>query len=87
MVAVVKVAISNREQLATLRVRGDVLVLSTMLWPDEIREPDFAFLDEEVVVRAQVLAMAESLINNMRRRSIRPTSGMSFTTRSTEWCP
>jgi DNA end-binding protein Ku len=65
MVAVVKVAISNREQLATLRVKGDVLVLSTMLWPDEIREPDFAFLDEEVVVRPQELAMAESLINSM----------------------
>ena len=33
MVAVVKVAISNREQLATLRVKDDVMVLSTMLWP------------------------------------------------------
>jgi DNA end-binding protein Ku len=65
MVAVVKVAISNREQLATLRVKGDVLVLSTMLWPDEIREPDFAFLDEDVAVRPQELAMAESLINSM----------------------
>jgi DNA end-binding protein Ku len=65
MVAVVKVAISNREQLATLRVREDVLVLATMMWPDEIRRPDFAFLKEEVAVRPQELAMADSLIQSM----------------------
>ena len=36
-VAIVKVALRQREQLATLRVRDGVLVLNTMLWPDEIR--------------------------------------------------
>ena len=41
----VKVAIRNREQLALLRVRDGVIVLSTMIWPDEIREADFSFLD------------------------------------------
>ena len=61
----VKVAISNREQLATLRVKDDVLVLATMLWPDEIRQPDFGFLDDEVAVRPQELAMAEALVNSM----------------------
>src|SRR6266487_4619242 len=35
-VAIVKVALRQREQLATLRVRDDVLVLNTMLWPDEL---------------------------------------------------
>jgi DNA end-binding protein Ku len=65
MVAVVKVAISNREQLATLRVRDDVLVLATMLWPDEIRQPDFGFLNEDVAVRPQELSMAEALVNSM----------------------
>jgi DNA end-binding protein Ku len=65
MVAVVKVAISNREQLATLRVKDDVLVMATMLWPDEIRTPDFAFLNEDIAVRPQELAMAESLLNSM----------------------
>src|SRR5207247_9314306 len=40
-VAVVKVALRQREQLATLRVREGVLVLNTMLWPDEVRKPDF----------------------------------------------
>jgi DNA end-binding protein Ku len=65
MVAVVKVAIRSREQLATLRVREGVLVMETMMWPDEIRTPDFAFLDDDISARPQELAMAESLIESM----------------------
>jgi len=64
-VALVKVAIRTREALATLRVRDGVLVLETMVWPDEVRTPDFGFLDEDVTVRPQELAMAESLIESM----------------------
>jgi DNA end-binding protein Ku len=64
-VALVKVAIRTRESLATLRVREGVLVLETMVWPDEVRTPDFGFLDEDVTVRPQELAMAESLIESM----------------------
>jgi DNA end-binding protein Ku len=64
-VAIVKVALRQREQLATLRVRDDVLVLNTMLWPDEIRTPVFEFLDEGIELRPQELAMAESLIDSM----------------------
>ena len=44
-VAVTKVALRQRESLATLRTRDGLLVLETMLWPDEVRVPDFAFLD------------------------------------------
>src|SRR4051812_17630500 len=64
-VAVVKVALRQREQLATLRVRDGVFVLETMLWPDEVRAPDFGFLDEDVDVRPQELAMAGSLIETL----------------------
>jgi DNA end-binding protein Ku len=64
-VAIVKVALRQREQLATLRVREGVLVLNTMLWPDEIRAASFDFLDEDVAPRAQELAMASSLIESM----------------------
>jgi len=64
-VAVVKVALRNRESLAALRVRDGVFVLETMLWPDEVRTPDFGFLDEEVEVRSQELAMAGSLIETL----------------------
>ncbi|QGN45762.1 Ku protein [Micromonospora sp. WMMD558] len=64
-VAIVKVAIRQREQLATLRVHQGVLLLNTMLWPDEIRTPDFGFLDEDLKVRPPELAMASSLIDSM----------------------
>ena len=64
-VAVAKVAIRQREALAALRVRDGVLVLETLLWPDEIRTPDFNFLEENVDVRSQELKMAASLIDTM----------------------
>lgn len=64
-VAIVKVALRQREQLATLRVRDEVLVMHTMLWPDEVRTPDFGFLDDDVRIRQQELAMASSLIDTM----------------------
>jgi DNA end-binding protein Ku len=64
-VAIVKVALRSRESLATLRVRDGVFVLETMLWPDEIRTPDFGFLDEDIEVRPQELAMAGSLIETL----------------------
>lgn len=64
-VAIVKVALRQREQLATLRVREGVLVLNTMLWPDEVRAADFPFLDEDVSPRPAELAMASSLIDSM----------------------
>ncbi|HTQ91430.1 MAG TPA: Ku protein, partial [Streptosporangiaceae bacterium] len=37
----------------------------TLLWPDEVRKPDFAFLDEDIEVRSQELKMAASLIDTM----------------------
>jgi DNA end-binding protein Ku len=61
-VALVKVALRQRERLACLRAKGGVLVLETMLWPDEIRTPDFGFLSDDVTARPQELVMAESLI-------------------------
>jgi DNA end-binding protein Ku len=64
-VAIVKVALRQREQLATLRVHNDVLLLNTMLWPDEVRRPGFGFLDDDIEVRPAELAMASSLIDSM----------------------
>ena len=65
MVGLVKVAIRNREQLATLRVRDGVIVLGTMIWPDEVRAADFGFLDSDVELRPQEQAMARSLVESM----------------------
>jgi Ku protein len=64
-VAITKIALRNRESLAAMRVRDGVLVLHTMRWPDEIRTPDFGFLDEDISVRPQELQMAEALISSM----------------------
>jgi len=64
-IAIAKVALRQRESLAILRARDGVLVLETLLWPDEVRVPDFAFLDDTIDVRPQELRMAESLIESM----------------------
>jgi DNA end-binding protein Ku len=65
-VAIAKVALRQRESLAILRVYSDVIVLTTILWPDEVRTPDFGFLREEVPqVRPQELTMAGSLIDSL----------------------
>jgi DNA end-binding protein Ku len=63
--AVVRITIRQRESLAILRAREDVLVLHTIFWPDEIRKPDFGFLEQDLEVRSQELKMATSLIDNM----------------------
>src|SRR5271165_1266990 len=64
-IAIAQVALRQRESLAILRVREGVLVLETLLWPDEVRTPDFGFLDDDIEVRPQELRMAESLIDSM----------------------
>jgi len=64
-VALVKIALRQRESLATLRVRDGVFVLEMMLWPDEIRTADFGFLDDDIDVRPQELSMAQSLIETL----------------------
>jgi DNA end-binding protein Ku len=63
--ALVKVALRQRETLALLRVRGDAIVLQTMLWPDEVREADFPVLEGNVDLRPQEMAMASSLIDSL----------------------
>ena len=60
-----QVALRQRESLAMLRIREGLLVLETLLWPDEIRTPDFGFLDDDIEVRSQELKMAASLIESM----------------------
>jgi DNA end-binding protein Ku len=64
-VALAKVAFRDKEHLATLRLRENVLMLETMFWPDEIREASFDELDEDVELRPQELKMARSLIDSL----------------------
>ena len=64
-VAVATVTLRQRETLARLRARDGVLVLQTLLWPDEVRDADFPVLDEDHGIRDEELAAAASLIDAM----------------------
>lgn len=64
-VGVVKVALRQREMLAVLRVRDNVIMLQTLLWPDEVRAAEFDVLDTEVELRPQELTMAASLVESL----------------------
>lgn len=44
-VAVCRVRLRDRDQLALLRGHGDVLMLDHLPWPDEVRTPDLDYLD------------------------------------------
>jgi DNA end-binding protein Ku len=63
--AIVRVALRQKTRLAALRVRGDVLVLQTMLWQDEVRAPEFGVLEGREEVKDRELAMAESIVDNL----------------------
>ena len=65
-VAVVTVSLRNRMSTAVLRVRDDVIVMQTMMWPDEIRKPDFDTLGAtEHAAKPQELKMAKLLVDTL----------------------
>ena len=64
--AVVTVSLRTRMSTAVLRVRDDVIVMQTMMWPDEVRKPDFATLDAtEDAAKPQELKMARLLVDTL----------------------
>jgi DNA end-binding protein Ku len=72
-VAIAKVALRQRECLAVLRVHADVLVMSTMLWPDEVRTPDFEFLRRDTpMVQDREMNMAGQLIDSLAEPVFEP---------------
>lgn len=66
--ALATVAIRNRTSLAVLRVRpseeGDVIVLQTMMWPDEIRAPEISLGDADDAKAAEI-KMATMLVETL----------------------
>ncbi len=62
--AIVRFSLRQKTRLAALRVRGDVLVLQTLLWADEVREAAFPALDEPVKVSAKELELSASLVES-----------------------
>ncbi len=62
--AIVRFSLRQKTRLAALRVRGDVLVLQTLLWADEVREAAFPSLDEPVKISAKELELSASLVDS-----------------------
>jgi DNA end-binding protein Ku len=62
--AIVHFALRQKTRLAALRVRGDVLMIQTLLWDDEVREAAFPSLDEKVRIQPQELKMSASLVES-----------------------
>lgn len=62
---IVKVALRSRETLALVRARGDVLMLHTMLWPDELRDGSFAAPPAEIKANAAEVGMAKMFIEQL----------------------
>ena len=67
--AIVHFTLRNKTRLAALRVKDfgkrDVMVVHTLLWPDEIRDPDFPVLDKKVEVKPAELKMAGQVVESM----------------------
>lgn len=63
--ALVHMTLRQRTRLAALRVRDGVLVVQTLLWPDEVRAPDFAPTDEPAAPSGRELEMATMLVDSM----------------------
>jgi DNA end-binding protein Ku len=62
-VAIAKVVIRNKQHLAALRAAGKALVLETMYYADEVREPEK--LDGRIQLRKPEVEMAKSLVENL----------------------
>lgn len=63
-IAIVNFALRQKTRLAVLRVRDDVLVIQTLLWPDEVRAAEFPSLDESVSIKPAELKMAAMLVDS-----------------------
>ncbi|KYH46255.1 Ku protein [Branchiibius sp. NY16-3462-2] len=65
-VALVTITIRTRMTIAVLRVRDEVIALQTMLWPDEVRTPEFGVLDDaDLSVKPAETAMAQMLVESL----------------------
>lgn len=67
--AIVHFTLRSKTRLAALRVKDfgkrDVMVIHTLLWPDEIRDPDFPVLDKDVEIKPAELKMAGQVVESM----------------------
>ncbi|MHA7179712.1 non-homologous end joining protein Ku [Arthrobacter sp. MDB2-24] len=62
--AIVQFSLRQKSRLAALRVRGEVLMLQTLLWDDEVREASFPALEEKVRISAKEKQMSAALVDS-----------------------
>ncbi|MGO4593453.1 Ku protein [Leifsonia sp. 2TAF2] len=62
--AIVEFALRQKTRLGALRVRGNLLVLQTLLWHDEIREADFPSLDQTPRITDRELQLSSALMES-----------------------
>ena len=65
LIAIAKVAIRTKERLCALRVRGDQLILETLYYPDEIRDPGESVAVDDV--SEEEMEMARALIEMLEQ--------------------
>jgi DNA end-binding protein Ku len=64
--AICKIVLKDREQLAALNPFSKTMLLTTLHWPDEVRETDELNLPEdEIEIKASEKKMAEQLVASM----------------------
>lgn len=64
-VAIVQFALREKTRLGALRIKDDVLVLQSLLWPDEVREANFPSLEADIRISAQERDMSAALVESM----------------------
>jgi len=62
--AIVHFALRQKTRLGALRVHGDVLLLQSLLWDDEVREADFPALSTSAKISPRELEMSMSLVKS-----------------------
>ncbi|NYJ18316.1 non-homologous end joining protein Ku [Glaciibacter psychrotolerans] len=62
--AIVHFALRQKSRLGALRVHGDVLMLQSLLWGDEMRVADFAALAEPVRISDKELQLSHALVES-----------------------
>lgn len=64
-VGVVRYTMRGKTRMAMLRAQGNVLVLHNIVWPDEVRTPDFKILDKKVALKPLAVKVAHQLVESM----------------------
>jgi DNA end-binding protein Ku len=63
-VAVARTALRTRDSLVVLRVRGDAIVMTTLLWPDEVRDTE-GIAPKPIELRPDEVALARQLMDTI----------------------